>query len=73
VPTQPLDQGHCRVADAIDRKQHGVGAADVSLQQPSALLDTTVVMQQGRTGALGQHPQVNDLSLPAPDIKKCQI
>jgi hypothetical protein len=38
------------MADAIDRKQHGIGAADKSLQHPAALLDAAIMVQESGTG-----------------------
>ena len=58
------------MADAVDRKQHGVGAADQPLQQPAAFLDTTVVMQKECAVALGKSAQMADLRLPSANIKK---
>jgi len=56
------------MADAIDRKQHGIGAADQSLQHPAALLDAAIMVQEGGTRTLGKFAQVSDLGLPSTDV-----
>jgi hypothetical protein len=65
-----LYQQHRRVTDTINRKQHGISAADEPLQYPAALFDTAIMVQKGGAGALGELTQVADLGLPTPDIEK---
>jgi hypothetical protein len=57
------------MADAIDRKQHGIGAADEPFQHPAALLDAAIMVQESGTGTLGRFAQMSDLGRSSADVK----
>jgi hypothetical protein len=46
------------VADAIDREQHGISAADETGQQPATFLDAAVMVQEYGTEPFGVRAQM---------------
>lgn len=54
LAAEPLDRRDRVVADAVDRKDNPVGAADESRQERGGVLDAAVVVQEARARALDQ-------------------
>ena len=52
-PAEPLDGSHRVVTDTVDGKENMVSAADKSRDQPRAVFDSAVVMQETRSGPFG--------------------
>jgi hypothetical protein len=64
-----LYDGHGVVADAIDRKEHKIGPGDLRCEQPAAIVNAAVVMQESRAPLLRQHAKVGNLMSPSTDIE----
>ena len=60
------------MTDAVDRKQHRVGAADEPGQQALTLLNAPVVIEKRGAGAFRGTAQAPDLRGAAADIEHCQ-
>ena len=58
------------VADAVDRKEHTVGAADQAWHQPGAVLDAAVMMKEAAAGALGHRLEPGNLVSPASHVEE---
>src|SRR5579863_1316171 len=69
---KPLQQQRGPVADAIDRKERDVGAADEAGQEVWPLFDAAVMMNEPARGLLDDHAQPRDLVWPTADIEQGQ-
>src|SRR5450432_1846893 len=69
LPTEPL-QGLGRiVADAVDGKKRGVGAADETGQHVLSFFDSAVMVNELARHLLDERPQLSDLMRPSADVE----
>ena len=60
------------MADAIDRKHHEIGPADQAGEQPAAILDAAIMMQEFRAQLFAERAQMAELGRAPADIEQRQ-
>ena len=69
APAQALDLGQRRVADAIDREDHSVGAAEQAFEPAHAFLHAAIVVGEAAVALLDQPLEVGDGLEAAADVE----
>src|SRR5262245_59276409 len=65
-----LDRSHRIVADAIDRKEDPIGAADEAGEKSLAMFDAAVMMQEARPGPFDEPFELRVLMRATADVKQ---
>src|SRR5262245_25996385 len=72
-PARPLHGGDGVMADAIDREQHNVGAADQARNERGVVLKAAVMVQKAAVRALHQVFELRNLMAAATDIENTEL
>src|SRR5262245_61468763 len=72
-PARPLHRSGGVMADAVDREQHNVGAADQALNERGVVLEAAIVMQKAAVRALHQTLELRNLMAAAADIENAEL